>query len=414
MQIKEVKSETAVEKTSDKKPQKRDLRLSRERNKQIREQLYAENRAKALANKGKRGRPKKEPPKVSSRRGEIREAQNELTSVLRCQCGASYVHSLTNETNTTEEKSAYVCSVHNKGCDKKTPQRKLDADYMEFVLRASMFMAIKVGKPLPIYFKDTKSSDITEIESKVRKYETDSLKVEDFIKAEPSVRRILYMMSMRREKAQIEDKSLLFKDSSMEIHFTNGIIVQTQLYQPNKHSLSDMDFYLFDSVRREGKTKDGRPIRLPSEKKLLESGTFHSDHSIAFTHHTADRFIKNRKPLTYEGFSEDYWNNLSEEIVSYTNQCIEADESLKKQKAIEEKERQKILKDLFDKYGAKDLKDNLKDRSLAELQQIQKELEDPKNLRADIYFKKVDLDKEIDAEALSIIHRYAEELRKQR
>lgn len=82
-----------------------------------------------------------------------------------------------------------------------------------------------------------------------------------------------------------------------------------------------MDFYLFDSVRREGMTKDGRPIRLPSEKKLLESGTFHSDHSITFTHHTADRFIKNRKPLSYEGFSEDYWNNLSEEIVSYTNQC---------------------------------------------------------------------------------------------
>jgi len=388
MKIKEIKLSTPIEKTPLEKPQKRDLKSSRDRNKLLREQRYAENKANAELNKGKRGRPKKEPPKPSNRKGEIREAQNELTSVLQCMCGASYVHTLTNETNTEEEKSAYVCSNHNKGCNKKNPQRKLDADYLEFVVRSSLFIAIKVGKPIPIYFKDQRS-EMTSIEAKVRKCETDSLTIEDFIKSEPSVRRILLMMTLKKNCILIEDDRGLWKDAVLRCYFTNNLYFEIQLYEPNKHSISDMNFYVYEFVRRDITTKDGRVIRAPSEKVLLESGTFHSDHTITFTHHSNRPINRKYQPLSYPNFDPSYWDNISKEIETYIKECENITDDFRKQYSFEKEEKERLIKEIVKTIkgmGKRPNIDFIQRRPLSELKNIPFQFNHPNSYDCDKYF----------------------------
>lgn len=237
---------------------------------------------------------------VKDSKHQLRSIGHELSGCIFCyNCLAPYTHQKKKSASTGKSTDKYVCYEHNRNCSSNSA-RSYDADYLEFIYRCSLFMAIKLGEPMLLK---------TMIDKKDLVVPNGKITPEFYIYSNIQQKKKLMSGSLMRGRSYIMPHRRKKDIEVITIIFTNRIQIEVTTYPPKKHNLQDMSFIL--------KRRGNLVKRIPDT--IIETGIFHPDHTVEFLH---------KDCVSDEKYTSEWFDEFSTELNENIKLCEKMTEQI--------------------------------------------------------------------------------------
>ena len=256
--------------------------------------------------------------KYSSPKGgtekELRGSNNVLASVLVCShCHSPYFFDKQMGKDGMGRLS-YQCKNHKKDCFNPST-RRLEKNLVEFLVWASLAIAIKIGDPIPLDASSVKGKENkTKLEMDFfTKTTTEELRMKTVIEANNALRRMMLAHILKDGCITVCPTKRKAEDIEFDVitmTFNNDISVkmETSPYRSKKNK--DVLFNVYDDRVVEYNPSGSK------KSTLLVKGVFHTDRTIEFTALGRLGMKEKEKPL-------DYYKSLEEELSRTAKECMD-------------------------------------------------------------------------------------------